>query len=200
MSADVVWSGAPDSSRGVAPAAGQPCGCFAGWRHWSSSRLAVAAAVPWLDHRQRSRELAALTSCVVDGQSAVNYADASLRGMAQYISAGLGSSDSAEVRRSMFGLLSQAASAGVPGLDGALRSCAAVHVEADHHAVVDAKAAYLRWLGAKDAFYRAITQDARVARATPPVHAELLADATRALLASSTDPGRLRSLQSALAA
>ncbi len=129
----------------------------------------------------------------------MDYADASLRGMSQYISAGLGSSDSAEVRRSMFGLLSQAASAGVPGLDAAVRSCDQVRVKSSHQQVVAAKAAYVRWLTAKDTFYQGIAKDARVARFTPPVHAELFDDARRALLAASTDQGRLRHLQSALA-
>ncbi len=200
MSADVVWLGADDTVEGGSRRPPLNRWLVRAVAAGVVIAVAVALIVPWLDRRQRSHELAALTSCVKTGQSAVDYADASLRGMSQYISAGLGSSDSAEVRRSMFGLLSQAANAGAPGLDAAVRSCTAVHVKADHHPVVAAKAAYVRWLGAKDVFYQAIAKDARVARATPPVHAELFEDARRALLASSTDPDRLRDLQSALAA
>lgn len=199
MGADVVWSGAPDMVEGGSSRPPVNRWLVRAVVALVVVALAVALLVPWLDRRQRTRELAALTSCVASGQSAVDYADASLRGMAQYISAGLGSSDSAEVRRSMFGLLSQAASAGVPGLDAAVRSCGQVHVKSDHREVIAAKVAYVRWLGAKDAFYNAIAKDARVARFTPPVHAELFDDARRALLASSSDPGRLRDLRSALA-
>jgi hypothetical protein len=199
MSADVVSSGAPDLVEGGSSRAPLNRWVLRALAALVVIAVAVALAVPWLDRRERSQELTALTSCVANGQEAVNYADASLRGMSQYISAGLGSSDSAQVRRSMFGLLSQAASAGVPGLDAAVRSCNRVQVKSGHREVVEARTAYLRWLAAKDAFYQAIVKDARVARFSPPVHAELFDDARQALLDSSTDPGRQRAFESALA-
>jgi hypothetical protein len=199
MSADVVWLGAPDQVEGGPRRA--PVNRWVVRTVVALVVIAVAAALvlPWLDRRQRSQELAALTGCVATGQSAVDYANASLRGMTQYISAGLGSAIDTDVRRSMFGLLSQAASAGVPALDAAVRSCTSVSVKPSHHQVVDAKAAYVRWLAAKDAFFRAIVKDPRVARSTPPAHAELFDDARRALLAASTDAGRLQALRSVLA-
>jgi hypothetical protein len=199
MSADVVWSGAPDTVEGGSPRRPVNRWVVRGIAVVAVLAVVVALGVPWLDRRQRSHELAALTGCVATGQSAVDYADASLRGMTQYISAGLGSAIDTEVRLSMFSLLSQAASAGVPGLDAAVRTCSNVHVKTDHQAVVEAKGAYLRWLTAKDAFYQAITKDPRVARSTPPVHAELFDDARRALLASSSDAARQRDIESALA-
>src|SRR3954468_2575899 len=200
MGADVVWVGAADQVEGGSSRPPLHPWVIRSVAAAAAVAIVAALSVPWLDRRQRGSELAALTRCVTDGQGAVSYADASLRGMEQYISAGLGSSDSVQVRRTMFSLLSQAASAGLPGLDEALRSCDHVRVKSGHHEVAEAKLAYVRWLGAKDAFYQAIVTDAGVARATPPIHAELFDEARRALLASSRDPQRVRELQSALAA
>ncbi|HTY71750.1 MAG TPA: hypothetical protein VMI11_04900 [Actinomycetes bacterium] len=123
----------------------------------------LGLAVPVVNAHLERQEYASLVACVRQGQAAVSDAETRLSAIRDYVAPALFSVNSDRVRQGMLDLVSSSARSVRPAVSEALASCRAVPARRWHHGIASARATYISYLAAHDAFYAVAENDGSAA-------------------------------------